>query len=455
MMIKKLNLDNFIVKLDKLKLLFFKYNTKVNTKVNVKVNTNTIILYNVHNSFPETSNGYATRTHTIAKSVQNKNIEISVVTRPGFPFDLIGTDKSINNDLFYLVDDIKYYRILKNAYGLWDVSISRYLNRYVELLTKFALTNKSTIIHSSSNYINGLAGISTAYILNIPSIYEVRGFWEITKASRERSFKNSLGFRLQKKLEIQACNEATNIIALSEIVKEELIKRGILEDKIFVVPNGVDTDNLVYIKKDKNLINKLKLKDKFVVGFIGSVVDYEGLKLLVYASQIIENRYFNIFRYLIVGDGNDIDNLRNLVKKLEVDHLFLFEGRVSYSEVKGYYSVSDIFCYPRLNWEVCQIVSPKKPFEAMAYGKPIISSSVRANSYFIKNEINGLIHEQENVNSLVDNILKLYEDKELYSKISKNARKWVVENRDIKITGKLLKEIYSETKKKFYEKNQK
>lgn len=350
------------------------------------------------------------------------------------------------------MDNIEYNRLQKKGFHLEENTLSKYIDNYALMLIDFSKQKNATLIHSASCYLNGLAGVSAANALGIPSIYEVRGFWEITKASREPTFKNSLAYKLEKKLEIQACHEATSVIALSEAVKEELLDRGIEESKISVVPNGVDTDSLKPIDKNKELLDKLKFTNKFVIGFIGSVVDYEGLQLLVKASKKLNSKYNDKFRYLIVGDGNDLDNLKDLVKKLKVEDFFVFTGRIPYEDVEKYYSVSDIFCYPRLDWEVCRIVSPKKPFEAMAYGKPIISSSVRANSYFIKHGITGLIHEKENVESIVENILQLYEDKKLYETISLNARKWVVENRDSKLTGKLLKDIYEKTINKFYQK---
>ncbi len=433
----------------KLKLLLFGYKVHSRFKNNQQSDKLSIV-YNVHNSMPETNNGYAMRTDTIAHAVQKENISIKVVTRAAFPMDFNFLKEYHNDILMYEIGGIEYHRLKKDALHIGKVNDIAYINRYAYLLKKFSKNKNATIIHSASNYINGLAGVSAANSLGIPSIYEVRGFWEITRASREPAFKNSLAYKLQKKLEIQACTEATSVIALSEVVKEELINRGIEDEKIFVVPNGVDTDSLKPLPKESQTVETLKLKDKFVVGFIGSVVDYEGLSLLIQSAKAIEAVFPNMFRYLIVGDGNDLLNLQDLVKSLDIEHLFIFTGRVPYEEVENYYSVADIFCYPRLDWEVCRIVSPKKPFEAMAYGKPIVSSSVRANSYFIEHEINGLVHQKESVESIVENIIKLYEDKELYHSISQNAREWVVKYRDSKSTGKLLKKIYQHTQIIFY-----
>ena len=85
----------------------------------------------------------------------------------------------------------------------------------------------------------------------------------------------------------------------------------------------------------------------------------------------------------------------------------------------------------------------------MAYGIPIISSSVKANSYFIQNRVNGLIHESENSDSIVEKLKLLYENNVLKQEIGHNARKWVVANRESKIAGPKLEDIYQQTMNRF------
>jgi len=443
-------LKNIIDKNDLLKKGFIYNLTKFKP---MNQNSDIKVVYAVHNSLPETNNGYAIRTHYIAKAVKSLGIDIYPVTRVGFPYDLPNIHTYFESREELNIDFLQYSRLDKSGYR-WDENIiSKYLKNYALMLASFSVDKQASIIHSASSYINGLAAINAGKILNIPSIYEVRGFWEITRASREKGFLNSDSFRMQKRLEIQACRDATTIIALSDIVKEELIKRGIQTEKIYVVPNGVDTNKIVPQIKNQQILSKFGWNGNFIVGFIGSVVDYEGLPLLVKAAKKIEKLGYGNLRYLIIGDGNDLENLKQEVQKQGLSQLFIFTGRVPYKDVEKYYSVIDIACYPRLNWEVCSIVSPKKPFESMSYGIPIISSSIRANSYFIEDGETGLIHDAENIDSMVEKILFLYNNEELRDTMALKAREWVIKNRDSSITGKLLKKVYSETLIKFYKEN--
>jgi glycosyltransferase involved in cell wall biosynthesis len=406
------------------------------------------VAYVLNHTLPFSNDGYAIRSHYISKAIQAESIDMLVVTRVGFPWDLSEKIEAVGIKEIY--DGIPCFRLDKMGFRLPDVVISQYVDNYIEMLIKFFQNEKISIAHGASTYLTGLATAGAARALKIPSIYEVRGFWEITGASREPWFKLSVTFKMMKRLETQACNEATNVIALTEIVQEELVARGVDEKKIYIVPNGVNTKALRPLSKDISIVQNLKFENKFVIGFIGSVTDYEGLELLIKAAAKLELSHQDVFRYLIVGDGNDLQNLKTKVHKISLDHLFVFTDRVPHDEVEKYYSVMDTVCYPRLEWEVCRIVSPKKPFEAMAYGIPVISSSVRANSYFIQHGFNGLIHQSENSDDLMAKILSVYSNPLLRQTLSKGGREWVVKHRDSALTGKLLKKIYQETREKFY-----
>ena len=444
-----INVKNLLKIIDKLKLFLFGYHY---VQVQLKHNTNKhlSVIYALNDSLPEINNGYTVRSHHIASACQIEDINIYPVTRLCFPFDTtpqpVYEKKSI--------DKIEYTRLYEKGFMQHTTATSLFIEHYTLELLKFANKKKVNVLHGASNYVNGLAAINAARILNLPSIYEVRGFWEITEASRNPSFKNSFSYKIQKQLETQACHDATSVIALSEIVKEELIHRGVEEKKIYIVPNDVDTDKFSKRSKDQKILSELGWDGKFVVGFIGTVSDYEGLHFLIKAAEKIKQSDNDMIRYLIVGDGNDLENLKQDVKEKDLSDIFVFTGRVPFEDVEQYYSIIDTACYPRLNWEVCTIVSPKKPFEAMAYGIPIIASSVHANSYFIEDGISGLIHPYENAEALAKKIALLYKDDILREKIAKNARKWVIQHRDSKLTGPLMKKIYLETLEKYNSRNQ-
>lgn len=240
-------MKNILKIFDKFRLFLFGY-SYLGLQVKYRKDDKLSIIYALNDSLPEVNNGYAVRSHHISSAIKAENIDIYPVTRLGFPFDM--TSKSLYQNI--TIDTLEYSRLYEKGYIQDKTLTSVFIKHYTLKLLQFSIDKKSTIMHGASNYVNGLAAINVAKILNVPSIYEVRGFWELTEASRNPHFKNSISFKIQKKLEVQACKDATSVIALSEIVKEELISRGIEKEKIYVVPNGVNTDKLIPKEKDRS-----------------------------------------------------------------------------------------------------------------------------------------------------------------------------------------------------------
>ena len=178
------------------------------------------ILYVIHNSLPYKSVGYATRSHAIAQSLMKQGVQISAITRLGFPKDEIDIDQI---SLYDEIDQVTYHRLPTSTFFYNKIPLPEYLSKYTEDLLNFSIKYQPAIIHSASNFINGIASNHVAKILGIPSIYEIRGLWEITRSSKEPYFYNSDSFNMMKKMEVEAATNATIVVTLTEALKKEMI----------------------------------------------------------------------------------------------------------------------------------------------------------------------------------------------------------------------------------------
>ncbi len=122
---------------------------------------------------------------------------------------------------------------------------------------------------------------------------------------------------------------------------------------------------------------------------------------------------------------------------------FIFTGRIPHEDVEEYYSLVDITPFPRKGQPVCEMVSPLKPFEAMAMEKAVISSNVAALAEIVTDGYNGLLFEKDNAEDLALKLERLINDKKLRLKLGKQARKWVLEYRDWKVISKTLSDVYN------------
>jgi len=398
------------------------------------------IVYLLHNSLPYHNAGYACRSQGLISNLIDLGVDIMPLSRHCYPWDW-KEFKQLPLIKSEIVSGVRYHRTHQKGESLSRVGIKKYLENYAHSVIKFAQKNTIGIVHAASNYRNGIAGIIAAKNLNIASIYEVRGFWEITRISREPEWQFSEQFKFEVKMETEACRLSDHVLTLNNSMKKELINRGIPSEKISIIPNGVDCKKFQPTTADESLIISLGLENKFVIGYIGSIVSYEGLDLLIDAINLLVRVHPQVHA-LIVGDGAELDNLINKVEELGLERYVTFTGRVDHSEVNRYYSVMQTMAFPRKSLPVTELVTPLKPFEAMAMGICIICSSVNALSEFVIIDTNGILFEKDNSVDLASKIeALLYTNKSI--EIGLFAREWVMENRDWSTISNKLKMLYA------------
>lgn len=399
------------------------------------------VLYMLHNSLPYESGGYATRSHGLLCGVRQNGWDIEAVTRLAYPLDLTKhKGKSITNKSE--VDGVTYNRLEPNEIGYGDIPLMKYIQAYAEKLYDSAIKLKPSILHGASNHMNGHAANLVAKQLGIPSVYEVRGLWEITRASRQPNWHGSEQYLFVEKMEANAAKDATAVICITQALADEMVRRGVERDKITLVHNGVHVDRFMPREPDSTLAKELGIDNQIVIGYVGSIVGYEGLNMLVEAAERLQQRDILNFTILIIGDGAALESLEDQVSASPASRHFIFTGRVPHEDVERYYSLIDIAPFPRLSQPVTEMVSPLKPFEAMAMEKLVIASNVAALEEIVNDGVTGLLFEKDDPESLTEALVKSIQDSKLREDLGKNARQWVVENRDWKVLSQKVTQLY-------------
>jgi glycosyltransferase involved in cell wall biosynthesis len=400
------------------------------------------LFYLIHMRDPYEVNGYVTRTHLILASMRAAGLDPKAITRLGFPQDLarhrqavIAAEEPMNGvPMISLPDPMD---------GQIGRPILNYIDAYADSIVKLARQHRPAALHAASNYMNGLAAIKAGRILGIPVIYEVRGIWEITQSSASEIYASTLRYKLQRTLENEAVSAADKVITISEPLRRFVIEHGAKDDNVSVVPNAVDSDKLRPLRRDRKVLERLGIGQKeVVIGYVGSVVHYEGLDYIIEALAQLKERGVKGFRFLLVGHGRESASLEALAAKLKVSDLCIFMGRVPRSEVEALYSIIDIAPLPRRSLPVTELVPPLKPFEAMAAGKTVIVSSVEALAGTVIHGETGLIVEKDNVKELVAALRTLIESPGLRKKIGKRSREWVVAERSVPALADQLTAVY-------------
>lgn len=387
------------------------------------------VLYCVHFSLPYRGTGYATRSQALLTAVNQTDWQAQAVTRLGYPYDIEAcADAEVPTNSQVQVVAYAHFTNARSPY--LKTPLNEYLQAYTEQLLRLCRTQRPAILHAASNFVNGLAANAVARQLQIPSIYEVRGLWELTRLAKQPEWQGSEDYQLKVKLETQAASEASHVLTITDELKQILIARGVAEEKITVLPNGVDCQSFTPRARCERLRQQLGLTHEWVIGYIGTISVYEGLSDLLRAVANLKAIYPGRIKCVIVGDGAEYTDLQIMTNDLGLADEVVLTGRVPFSEIHDYYTIMDMLVYPRRGHEVCEVVSPLKPFEAMAMAKPILVSSVKALSSFVIDGDTGLVFEKDNLDDLTTKIAGLIEDPVLRLRLSEQARQWVCQHRD-------------------------
>lgn len=391
-------------------------------------------------SFPYATVGYAARSHGLARGILDAGWEIRPYTRPGFPGDfrpdLAGQVLPEEDE----IDGVVYGRLLDAQRD--GSTETEYLLSSVEAYERVIRLENPALVHAASNYVTALPALVAARRQGVPFVYEVRGFWEVTRSSRDQTFEHTQKFRLMRHFESLVTRHADRVLTITTAMKERLVEHGLSEDRVDISFNGVDPEILVPRPRSPELGLRLGIPQEApVIGYVGSLLDYEGLDDLVTAAAQLEQAGLD-FRLLMVGDGAELESLRTLVRSLGLADRVILPGRVSYQDVGEYYSLIDIAPFPRKPWEVCELVSPLKPFEAMAQEKAVVVSSTRALSEIVTDGENGLVFPKGDAHALAEVLRRLIENRDLRASLGQRAREWVIENRSWRASGRAAVSCY-------------
>jgi glycosyltransferase involved in cell wall biosynthesis len=191
-------------------------------------------------------------------------------------------------------------------------------------------------------------------------------------------------------LECLVAREADLVLTLSGPLKSELVRRGVPAGKISLAPNAVDVEHFRPMAPDLMLGRSLGLEGRFVIGFLGSLTNYEGLEDLVAALAGIVQDGIDA-ALLIVGDGDAAAGVRAATQRQGLTDRVVMVGRVPSADVPRYYALIDVAAFRRLPFKVCELVPPLKPFEAMAMAKPVIASDLPALAEVVEHGKTGLL----------------------------------------------------------------
>jgi glycosyltransferase involved in cell wall biosynthesis len=214
--------------------------------------------------------------------------------------------------------------------------------------------------------------------------------------------------------------KATAIVATGKsYIKSSPILSSASKD-IQVIPNAVE-DNFFDTPSQSQLFslrNKLNIADtEKIILFVGQLKRFKGIDVLLKAFKIINSKVR--CKLLIVGKGPDESFLRNLASQLGLSKNVIFAGYVDDAELPLHYHICDVYVLPSVqrieNFGITLL-------EAMASGKPVISSDLPGPNEIVENQVNGFLFQPGDFRFLASLLIELLGNEEKASTMGAAGR---------------------------------
>ena len=253
---------------------------------------------------------------------------------------------------------------------------------------------------------------------------------------------NALVRAALRRIEKKAYSRADAIVFLSEAEKTSFKEKlDFLPRRSAVIPTGVDLKRFSRARSAflaRTLRVGFKIKRKFVVCFVGRLLAVKGVRYLIEAAALLEEKERKKIVFLIAGDGPERDSLEKLARKLGVEENFLFLGERL--DVPTLLAASDCFVLPSLSEGM-----PLALLEALAAGAPCVVTRI---GLPVRDEREAIAVPPANARELARAIGKLEKNAALRAKLARNGLAFAKKfswKRAASAHAALYSALYSET----------
>lgn len=297
--------------------------------------------------------------------------------------------------------------VLSSGVPFYDLNLPKFLGvNSLKKIDKLVNAENINIIHAHGGVAGMYAGYYKRYLNSkIKTVHTIHGIHYIHSKSL---FRKHFSMLIEKSL----VNYYDSFICVSndDYITAENLKL-INPEKTSVIHNGIDLNRFASVNMDNGFKYEFGITDSdFVIGNVSRFDEQKNQSLLVKIMPALIKHIPSV-KLLLVGDGELLDSVKSLALKLKVDDNVIFAG--ARNDVDRFYHVFDVFAFPSL-WEGLSLTL----LESIASGCAVISSNIPANKELISHDVNGLLFDLNDENNLVENILKLFNDRSLRIKLS-------------------------------------
>jgi len=377
----------------------------------------------VYHIFPASFGGVSTVVHQVTKELCKRGHEVHVLT----------------TDVYFEGEENREHKVKVYRFALVSQTLSRYNLIVPEI--KFLSWTKRMVKKYDCIHIHGYRNPYNAVIhhyatkCGVPYVLQVHGSLpRIAKKRLKMVYDIFFGYRLLK--------DASKVIALSRVEAEQYRSMGVPEEKIAIIPNGIDLSEYTELPPKGAFKKKFNIPgDRKIILYLGRIHKTKGIDFLVKAyAHLINGMNFKDTVLVIAGpDDGYLSEIKSLVQGLGISNTILFTGPLYGKDKVSAYVDSEMYVLPS-RYETF----PMTVLEAYACSKPTIASRVGGLKDLVNNGETGLLFEPGNIEQLARNILYLLDNNGEAKEMGLKGKEFVKENFTIETAVTKLEKVYEE-----------
>ena len=373
-------------------------------------------------NFPPETNAPALRTFEHARVWVENGHRVTVVTgAPNFP---TGRVHDGYRNALYSVGEMDGVRVVRvwtyvtpNA-GLFRRSFD-YLSFMLSSLPAALIQERpDVVVGTSPQLLTVVSAWAAARLKRVPFVFELRDLWPESMIA-VGAVSDGRVTRAIAALADFLYHRADCVISVTESFIRVLTERGIPEDKLAVVRNGVNLSEFTPGPRDNGFREEAGIRaDDFLVTYVGTLGMAHGLASVIATAELTRDEPIH---YLLVGEGAERVELEKRVERLNLANITFLGGRPR-EHIPRILNASDAILVHLRDDPLFSTVIPSKIFEAMAVAKPILLAVEGESADIVTTANAGVIVPPESPAQLAETIRRLLSDPELARELGLHGR---------------------------------
>lgn len=302
-------------------------------------------------------------------------------------------------------------------------------------------SNINIIYVGSTPPTQGLLAAFLKKIKKVPFVYSLQDIFPDSLVNSNITKSNSVLYNIGRKIEKYTYKNADKIIVISEDFRQNLLSKGVPEDKIEIVYNWVDENAIIPLRREDNpIFDSLNIsRNKFYIVYAGNLGHAQNIEVILKSAK--ELITFQDIQFIIFGGGAQEQYYKDMVRDMGLENVSFYPLQ-PYSMVSQVYSLSDasiVTCKKGLG----KSAMPSKTWSIMSAERAVIANFDEGTDLqnIIEQSSAGIFTKAGDFMALKDAIIKLYQNKSLCEEMGKNGRNFILSN----LTRKIGTQKYIDT----------